>query len=318
MKNGKQTERHLRYFILGQLHVGRLKPGDPLPSIRQVAKETGADHRAVANAYRVLEGEGLVEIRPGAGVYLAGKGTVGAILSETAHWLTGVMLEGWSRRISREGLGTLVDRCAASRVRCACIESNEDHMVAVRAELEEDFSLEVRPVLVSPAAGSSEIPREALATVDLVVTTIFHAGAGRAAAAAAGKPCIVVTLNPQFAAEVNRVLSRKSVTAVIVDPRFSARAVAYLDVTPHRGHVRYVLVDQLGGAEAGPLDLRSGDVLITRAARRRLRLPDYHLVPSPPTFISPDSARELFGLIVQLGMRPEMSESPPPRKETAS
>jgi DNA-binding transcriptional regulator YhcF (GntR family) len=303
MKNGRDTERYLRYFILGQLHVGRLKPGDALPSIRQVAKETGADHRAVANAYRVLEEEGLVEIRPGAGVYLAGEGSAGAILSETANWLTGVMLEGWSRRISRRELRTLVDRCAGSSVRCACVESNEDHMVAVAAELEEDFSLEVRPVLVSPAAKATEIPRDALAPADLVVTTVFHAAAGRAAAAAAGKPCVVVTLNPQFAAEVKRALARKNVTAVIADPRFSARAEAYLEVTPHHGHVRYVLADQLGGTGAGQVDLHSEDVLITRAARRRLRLPDHHLVPGPLTFISPESARELCGAIVQLGLR---------------
>ncbi|HEX2081536.1 MAG TPA: GntR family transcriptional regulator [Longimicrobium sp.] len=301
MRNGRRTERHLRYFILGQLHVGHLKPGDPLPSIRQVAKETGADHRTVANAYRVLEAEGLVEIRPGAGVYLAGEGSA-AIRSETGHWLTEVMLEGWSRRISRGKLRTLVDRCAGTRVRCACIESNEDHMVAVSAELAEDFSLDVQPVLVSPSAEAPEIPRTALTAADLVVTTVFHAAAGRAAAAAAGKPCIVATLNPQFAAEVNRRLLGGEVTAVIVDPRFSARAAAYLDVTAHRDRVRFLLVDQLGGAEAGPLDLRSENVLVTRAARRRLRLPDYHLVPSPPTFISPESARELAGAIVALGL----------------
>jgi len=310
MKNGKQTERHLRYFILGQLHVGRLKPGDALPSIRQVAKETGADHRAVANAYRVLEAEGLVDIRPGSGVYLAGEAGASVILSETADWLAGVMFEGWSRRISRRELRTLVDRCSGSRVRCACIESNEDHMVAVCAELEGDFSLEVRPVLVSPAAGTREIAREALAAADLVVTTVFHAVAARAAAARAGKPCFVVTINPQFASEVSRRLRRGDVTAVIADPRYSARASAHLDVNPHQGRVRYVLVDQLGGAEAGPLDLRSEDVLITRAARRRLGLPDYHLVPSPPPFISLDSARELCGAIVQLGLRMERSECP--------
>src|SRR4051812_23472079 len=68
--NGEATEQHLRYLIVGLLHVGRLRRGDPLPSIRAVARDFGADHRAVAAAYRVLEAEGLVEIRPGAGVYL--------------------------------------------------------------------------------------------------------------------------------------------------------------------------------------------------------------------------------------------------------
>lgn len=298
----ESPERHLRHFILGLLHVGRLKPGDPLPSIRQVAKDTGADHRAVAAAYRVLEAEGLVEIRPGSGVYLAGAAGGAAIENETARWLSGVMMEGWSRRVARADVGALVERCAAARVRCACIESNEDHMVAVAAELEADFSLEVRPVMVSPSADGAAVPRDALASTDLVVTTVFHAAAGRAAAAAAGKPCIVVTLNPQFAAGVNRRLAGRDVTAIAADPRFVARAQAYLDVTPHRGQVRFVVVDELG--REGSLDLRSEDVLATRAARRRLGLEDHHLIPSPPTFISPESARELYEAIVQLALHP--------------
>ena len=39
--NSEQVERHIRYRITGLLHVGRLKPGDLLPSIRSLAKEIG-------------------------------------------------------------------------------------------------------------------------------------------------------------------------------------------------------------------------------------------------------------------------------------
>jgi DNA-binding transcriptional regulator YhcF (GntR family) len=56
--NGEQVERHLRYQIVGLLHVGRLKRGVPLPSIRGVARSLGVDHRLVAGAYRALEAEG--------------------------------------------------------------------------------------------------------------------------------------------------------------------------------------------------------------------------------------------------------------------
>ena len=302
--NSEQVERHLRYRIVGLLHVGRLRRGDLLPSIRSVARETGADHRAVAAAYRVLEAEGLVEIRRGSGVYLAGGGgaEAAAAASETGRWLGEVLLEGWSRRIARRGVAELVERCAGARVRCACIESNEDHMVAVAAELEGDFSLEVQEVLVNPAAEPGSVRPGLLAAADLVVTTVFHEAAGRAAAAQAGKPCVVVSLNPDFAAEVDRRLSGREVTAVIADPRFGARARAHLDVTAHRGHLRVVLVDELGGPGSPGIDPESDAVLLTRAARRRLGLEDYHLVPSPPTYISPASARELCERIVALGL----------------
>lgn len=296
--NSEQVERHLRYLIVGLLHVGRLKRGDLLPSIRSVAREIGADHRAVAAAYRVLEGEGLVEIRPGSGVYLASDVSAGIVQSEMDRWVSGVLLEGWNRRITRVDLAALMDRCAGSSMRCACVESNEDHMVAIAAELESDFSLRVQPVLVSPAADAAAIPAQALAAADLVVTSVFHDAAVRAAASAVGKPCIVLSLNPDFAAEVNRQMAGHDVTAVIVDPRYAARARAYLEVTPHRGRVQLILVDELEGPEDERL--RGEAVMVTRAARRRLGLPDYHLVPTPPPYVSPTAARALFELIVEL------------------
>ncbi|HEX9936797.1 MAG TPA: GntR family transcriptional regulator [Longimicrobium sp.] len=297
--NGEQVERHLRYHIMGLLHVGRLKRGVPLPSIRGMAATLGVDHRLVAAAYRSLETEGLVEIRPGAGVFLARDVSAGALQGEVEGWLSGVLLEGWNRGVPRAELARLVERCAAGRVRCACVESNEDHMVAVAAELEEGFSLDVRPVMVSPAA-SAPVPADALAEADVVVTTVFHAAAVRAAAEQAGTPLVVLRVEPRFAERVARVLNAGETTAVFTDPRFGARATAYLEVTPQRGRVRFVLVDDLGaGAE---VDLHSESTLITRAARRRLGLPEYHLLPPPPGFISSESAGELCQAIVALGL----------------
>lgn len=301
---GEATEQHLRYLIVGLLHVGRLRRGDPLPSIRAVARDFGADHRAVAAAYRVLEAEGLVEIRPGAGVYLASDASVAdTARSASARWLGEVMLEGWNRRVPRREVASLVQQCAASRMRCALVESNDDHMLAVAAELEADFSLDVAPVRISPDAGADAISAEALAGAEVVVTTVFHAAAVRAAAARAGKPFVVLTLNPAFAAEVSRRLAGRSVTGVVSDPGYIERGAAHLEVTTHRGQVRFVTVDELE-AKGETVDAGRDDVLVTRAARRRLGLPEYHLVPSPPAYISPESAGELFTLIAGLSLPP--------------
>jgi len=294
--NGEQVVRHLRYQIVGLMHVGRLRRGVPLPSIRGVARTLGVDHRQVAAAYRALEAEGLVEIRPGAGVFLAADVSAASPCGEDEAWLGAVLLEGWTRGLSRGGVGRLMERVAGTRLRCACVESNEDHMVAVAAELEESFSLDVRPVMVGPAPREPIAPA-LLADAELVVTTVFHAEAVRAAAAAAGKPCVVLRVHPGFAARVAALLHSREVMGVFVDPRYGARASAFLDVTPHRGQVRYVSLDQVGPE----VELDSPATLLTRAARRRLGLADYHLVPSPPGYISPDSAGELFQAIAALG-----------------
>ncbi len=44
-----------------------LQPGDPLPSVRQLAADLGVNLNTVAIAYRQLAGEGLVEIKHGRG-----------------------------------------------------------------------------------------------------------------------------------------------------------------------------------------------------------------------------------------------------------
>jgi hypothetical protein len=107
-------------------------------------------------------------------------------------------------------------------------------------------------------------------------------------------------VEPRFAARVAAALHARECVGVIADPRYSARGLAFLDVTAHRGQVRFVLVDELGAG--APVDLASDSTLITRAARRRLGLPEYHLVPPPPGYISAESARELFQAIVAIGL----------------
>src|SRR5688572_30346161 len=60
----------LRQRVVGGLHLGTLKAGDRLPSLRQLAAETGADPRVVLAAYRQLAREGLVGLRTRSGAYV--------------------------------------------------------------------------------------------------------------------------------------------------------------------------------------------------------------------------------------------------------
>lgn len=300
MDEKMEVERWLRRRVLGLLHAGRLRPGERLPSIRQVTQQTGADHRVVAEAYRVLEREGLVTIRPGSGVYAAQPEQTGGVLSETIRWIAGVLLDGWERGLSRAEVGELVRRSTATRLRCACLESNEDHMVAMCAELEEAFGLEPVPMRVALSTSPNEVPAGELAGVDLVVTTVFHADLARAVALRVGKPAVVVTFHPDFTSEVARKLGEGTITAVFVDPRYEERARSFLTVPAHPDQLRFVPVDRV---DEEALDLARADVLVTRAARRRLGMEDFHLSPPPPPVTSPASARELLGVAVRLAMK---------------
>jgi LacI family transcriptional regulator, repressor for deo operon, udp, cdd, tsx, nupC, and nupG len=94
------------------------KPGDRLPSIRQLAGQLGINMLTVRSAYLRLEREGLVQTRQGAGTYvlpfnprvlidLAGRSrsfTIGVILPGMSDPLYHDFLEGVEKGIGREHL----------------------------------------------------------------------------------------------------------------------------------------------------------------------------------------------------------------------
>ena len=307
----------LRDRILSALHLGLLQPGDRLPSIRALWREMGVDHRVVAQAYRALEDEGLVEVRGRSGVYLAPQDQLGGeVLAETARWMAGVLVEGWKRRMTLAEIPELIRRCTSTvRLRCACVESNVDQMTAYSAELEEQFGLEAVPVYISPIP----LPRpdrsvefhgveEAIRQTDLVVTTSYHSRLVRKAAENVGVPAVTLTVNSEVVETVQRQIRGGGITLVCVDPEFGNRLRAmYADASEGPEQIRVVLADdadavaRLGGDEP---------VILTRAAHQRLgdAAPPM-LLPHSPTFSS-HTARELLQLIIRLNLAAAEQQDP--------
>ncbi|MFD8495267.1 GntR family transcriptional regulator [Amycolatopsis sp. NPDC059657] len=62
------------------LRLGWLKPGDRLPTVREVVASSRVNPNTVLKAYRLLESEGLVEGRTGAGTFV--KASLGSAAPE--------------------------------------------------------------------------------------------------------------------------------------------------------------------------------------------------------------------------------------------
>jgi GntR family transcriptional regulator len=58
--------------------LGMLRPGDALPSVRQLAADLGINPNTVKQAYRELEREGLVHVRRGQGTFVTESSVDGA------------------------------------------------------------------------------------------------------------------------------------------------------------------------------------------------------------------------------------------------
>jgi GntR family transcriptional regulator len=61
----------LRDSIAAMILEGRVRDGDPLPSVRSLAAEHGANPLTVAKAYQTFQDEGLVVVRRGVGMFVA-------------------------------------------------------------------------------------------------------------------------------------------------------------------------------------------------------------------------------------------------------
>ena len=61
----------LRDNIAAMILDGRVRDGDPLPSVRSLAADCGANPLTVAKAYQTFQEEGLVTVRRGVGMFVA-------------------------------------------------------------------------------------------------------------------------------------------------------------------------------------------------------------------------------------------------------
>lgn len=67
---GQATEK-VREHLMTSLHLGRLRPGDRVASVRRLADITGLNRKTVHRAYGALVKEGFLDARPGAGTFVA-------------------------------------------------------------------------------------------------------------------------------------------------------------------------------------------------------------------------------------------------------
>ena len=103
--DGAPIYRQLKERVIAMMLDGVLRPGDALPSVRQVAAEYQLNPITVSRAYQELADEALVEKRRGLGMYVTEEASKKLLASERERFL----LEEWPlvlERIQRLGLTT--------------------------------------------------------------------------------------------------------------------------------------------------------------------------------------------------------------------
>ena len=93
----------LREQIIGGIASGQLKPGDPLPSVRQMANDLGINMHTVNKAYIFLQADGHVRILGRRGVVIAEAPSPNSkTFKETEIELRRIINEAKARGLTRE------------------------------------------------------------------------------------------------------------------------------------------------------------------------------------------------------------------------
>jgi GntR family transcriptional regulator len=71
--NGVPLYLQIAKGVKHSIAIGSLKPGEQLPSVREIAVRITVNPNTVAKAYRELEAQGIVETRRGTGTFVTDK-----------------------------------------------------------------------------------------------------------------------------------------------------------------------------------------------------------------------------------------------------
>jgi GntR family transcriptional regulator len=114
--SGVATYLQLVHQVKQALRLGLLRPGDQLPTAKEVVAQLGINPNTVLKAYRDLERDGLVAARPGQGTFVQ-QSLASPSLAGTDHLqraLAGWVHQARAAGLTREDMAALFDQAVRS------------------------------------------------------------------------------------------------------------------------------------------------------------------------------------------------------------
>ena len=115
--NGVPIYLQIAKEVKHSIAIGSVRPGEQLPSVREIAVQITVNPNTAAKAYRELEAQGIVEIRRGTGAFVSEK------------------TSGLSLRYKRRLVGELIDRALDEAWRMRMGEEETMRLFDERAEI---------------------------------------------------------------------------------------------------------------------------------------------------------------------------------------
>lgn len=290
----------LRTRITGALRSGALKPGTKLPSVRDLAPELGADPRVIAVAYRTLARDGLVEIRPRSGIYVAeSPGGGHAPDGPSPIWLADILTEGVRRGVPAQSMPQWISAAISTRrVRVVVLATILDQADGLARELRDDYGLDATGMMFISIERGERLPR-AVTRAHLLMSLAPNEARIKRIAARVGVPAVIASVRPDLMSLEWRSLMREPVYVIVADPQFARIVREFVQDADTKGNVRVLVAGRDSLA-----DIREdAPVYVTESARERLgrtRLPA-RIITQGRT-LTDEAAAEVMRFVVELNL----------------
>lgn len=227
-KNHKDTLFDQAYLqLLSALHMGKLRAGDRLPSVRQIAQRNNINHKTAFAIYQRLHAEGFISLRKGSGAYVW---DVDQSDLEQAYWLSLLRLiksnfaEASRLKINpREYVKlaqSFVRKSQLKSVRLAVVECNEEQVNLFANEILNRLGITVHPILLDQLESPDRRTAKTLAKVHYFATTHFHFKQVKALTEKYQRKILQLRLNPNFVPAIVAAAREGTVLMVVSNTNY--------------------------------------------------------------------------------------------------
>ena len=211
----------VREHLMTSLHLGRLRPGDRVASVRRLADITGLNRKTVHRAYGALVKEGFLDVRPGAGTFVAQAPDPRRSLDALMHAVNLCRGEAHALGLSSSAFADFVHGALNGGLQglpVVIAECNREQIEMVGRDVRAGLGVNARPVLLDDLVAD---PAGTLAGAWGVVTTDCHRAEVESAARTVGLPVYRVALDPEFPQTILRWAQSRGVVMAVGDERFA-------------------------------------------------------------------------------------------------
>lgn len=203
---GKPFVDQIRQQITAHIYFGELRSGDRLPSVRELADQLGVAKSTAHRIYSELEEVGLLESRPGSGVFVASRPERMTLDRARFHLLLETLERARHLATSPAGLLAQLRRFTGAEqpaARFSMLSARETYEV-----IGEDLPLHVAQAIdwIPPREPLGDDAIRKVVASEYLITTYIHRSKGKKVSRQYSRPSIHLRLRPEVCDRLYRPL----------------------------------------------------------------------------------------------------------------